>query len=47
VSGPIDFQAVVSKTSPDSYRWTLAARKGGSDGAYKPLFSLDYARKPA
>ena len=43
--GPVDFEAVVTKTSDNSYRWTLAARKGGSSGPYKPLFMLDYARK--
>jgi hypothetical protein len=44
VSGPVDFQVVVTKMSENEYRWTLAARKGGSSASYKPLFSLDYAR---
>ena len=45
-SGPVDLEAVVTKTPGDTYRWTLAARKPGSDGPYKPLFMLDYTRKP-
>ena len=43
-SGPVDFQATVAKVSENEYRWTLAARKGGSTAAYKPLFSLEYSR---
>ena len=44
--GPVDFEAVVTKTPGDTYRWTLAARKGGSSDPYKPLFMLEYVRKP-
>jgi len=46
-SEPIDFEAVVTKESDDAYRWTLAARKSGSDAPYKPLFMVEYARKPS
>jgi hypothetical protein len=46
-SGPIDFQVTVEKISANDYRWTLAARKGGSTVSYKPLFSLDYTRGAA
>jgi hypothetical protein len=45
-SGPLDLEAVVTKTPGDTYRWTLAARKAGSDAPYKPLFMIDYSRKP-
>jgi hypothetical protein len=44
ISGPVDFEVTVAKASDNAYRWTLAARKGGSATAYKPLFSLDYVR---
>jgi hypothetical protein len=47
VSGPVDFEVVVAKTSENAYRWTLAARKGGSSASYKPLFSLDKPALPA
>ncbi|MEO7201343.1 MAG: hypothetical protein ABIZ82_01975 [Candidatus Tumulicola sp.] len=43
-SGPVDFQVTVVKVSDNEYLWTLAARKGGSTVAYKPLFSLEYSR---
>ena len=45
-SGPVDLEAVVTKTPGDTYRWTLAARKAGSSDRYKPLFMVDYVRKP-
>jgi hypothetical protein len=45
-SGPVDLEAVVTKTPGDTYRWTLAARKAGSNDRYKPLFMVDYVRKP-
>jgi hypothetical protein len=44
--GRVDLEAVVTKTPGDTYRWTLAARKAGSDDPYKPLFMVDYVRKP-